>query len=181
MELKFEKCTKDPSVYRKEEGAGLLIIAIYVDDLFVTGTSLSLITRFKEEMSAKFEMSDLGRLTYYLGIEVFQHNEGITLVQKRYALKILEDTEMKDSNLVHTPMEVGLVLGKLEHEEDVDATRYRRSIGCLRYLLHTRPDLSHCVGMLSRFMQNPKVSHGAALKQVIRYLKGTTHLGLCFE
>ena len=70
------------------------------------------INAFKKEMATKFEMSDLGLLTYYLGIEVTQHEGGITLNQKRYALKILEETGMKDCNPVQIPMDSGLKLEK---------------------------------------------------------------------
>ncbi|AAF32440.1 hypothetical protein; 74056-75837 [Arabidopsis thaliana] len=181
VELQFLKCSKEPSVYRKEVSKDLLLIAIYVDDLFVTGTNLDIINKFKEEMSSKFEMSNLGKLTYYLGIEVIQHKDGIALNQNRYALKILEEAGMIDCNRVHTPMEMGLKFSKAEEEEEVDATAYRKNVGCLRYLLHTRPDLSYCVGVLSRYMQSPRVSHAAAMKQCLRYLKGTTSLGLIFK
>lgn len=90
MELQFKKCSKEPSVYRKEVRENLLVVAVYVDVLFVTGTSLNIIDEFKKKMASKFEMSDLGRLTYYLGIEVAQHDGGITLNHKRYALKFLK-------------------------------------------------------------------------------------------
>lgn len=152
LELQFIKCSKEPTVYRKEVREHLLVIAVYVDDLLVTGTSLEVINKFKEEMASKFEMSDLGKLTYYLGIEVSQHSEGITLNQNRYALKILEEAGMKDCNPVHTPMETGLQLSKAENEKEIDATNFRKNVGCLRYLLHTRPDLSFCVGVLSIYM-----------------------------
>lgn len=175
------KCSKEPSVYRKEVKENLLVIAMYVDDLFVTGTSLDLINKFKEEMTSKFEMSDLGRRTYYLGIEVIQHDEGIVLTQSRYALKILEETGMKDCNLVHTPMETGLKLAKSENEKEVDATVFRKNVRCLRYLLHTRPDLSFCVGVLSRYIQSSRESHEAAMKQFLRYLKGIITFGLNFK
>ncbi|KAL1189087.1 Retrovirus-related Pol polyprotein from transposon RE2 [Cardamine amara subsp. amara] len=181
MELKFEKCSKEPSVYRKEVRKDLLIIGVYVDDLFVTGTSSEIIKRFKEEMASKFEMSDLGKLTYYLGIQVNQHEEGITLTQARYAQKILEETGMENCNLTHTPMETELKLSRSENEKEIDATMYRKAVGCLRYLLDTRPDLSYCVGMLSRYMQSPRESHGAALKHCLRYLKGTINLGLSYK
>ncbi|KAG7554412.1 Integrase catalytic core [Arabidopsis suecica] len=181
-ELRFEKCSKEPSVYRKRVNeASILIVAVYVDDLFVTGSNLKVITRFKEEMASKFEMSDLGRLTYYLGIEVCQKEEGITLTQHRYAMKILEEANMKECNLVQTPMIAGLKLSKAEEEKEIDSTSFRRSVGCLRYLLHTRPDLNYCVGVLSRYMQSPRESHGAAMKQCLRYVKGTTTLGLAYE
>ncbi|KAG7533498.1 Zinc finger CCHC-type [Arabidopsis thaliana x Arabidopsis arenosa] len=180
-ELKFKKCSKEPSVYRKEVKEHLLIIAVYVDDLFVTGTSLEIIKEFKKEMSSNFEMSDLGKLTYYLGIEVTQSNEGIVLNQNRYALKILEEAGMKNCNPVRTPMDPSFKASKSEHEKEVDATMYRKNVGCLRYLLHTRPDLSYCVGVLSRYMQSPRESHAIAMKQVLRYLKGTTALGISFS
>jgi len=72
------------------------------------------------------------------------------LNQSRYALKILEEAGMKDCNIV--PLETGLILEKLENEKEVNSTEFRRNVGCLRYLLHTRPDLSFCVGVLSRYM-----------------------------
>lgn len=87
-ELKFRKCLKEPSLYQKEDKGHLLVVVVYVDDLLVTGSSLSLICEFKEEMEARFEMSNLGKLTYYLGIEVDQQDGAIVLRQERYAEKI---------------------------------------------------------------------------------------------
>lgn len=139
-----------------------------------------MIRKFKREMSSQFEMSDLGKLYYYLGIEVHQHEEGITLNQKRYGLRILEEAGMKNCNSCHIPMEAGLKLSKALEEDEIDATCYRRNVGCLRYLLHTRPDLAFCVGVLSRYMQAPRASHGAATKQCLRYLQGTTSYGITF-
>lgn len=80
-------------------------------------------------MSAKFEKSDLGKLTYYLGIQVDQHKDGITFRQERYAKKILEETEMKDCNAVHIPMAPSLKLSKSRDENIIDEMNYRRSIG----------------------------------------------------
>ena len=178
--LGFTRCSKEPSLYRKEEKKGLIIVCVYVDDLLVTGACLQSIMDFKQEMRSKFEMSDLGKLTYYLGIEVCQRKGSIVLSQDKYARKILEETSMKDCNLTHIPMDLNVRLSKSTQERSINETEYRRSIGCLRYLLHTRPDLSFSVGVLSRYMQDPKESHGAALKQVLRYLRGTTSLGLQF-
>lgn len=179
--LGFEKCTKEPSLYRKRKDKKRLLVAVYVDDLLVAGSCLGLIHAFKTEMSKMFDMSDLGKLTYYLGIKMIQFDGGITLKQERYARKILEDTRMDECNAVYIPMDAGLVLSKAEEEKDVDERDFRRNIGCLRYLLHSRPDLSFAVGVLSRYMHKPKESHFAALKQVLRYLKGTTSYGLTFN
>ena len=178
--LGFHRCSKEPSLYRKEEGREILIVVVYVDDLLVTGSSLKIVSDFKREMATKFEMSDLGKLTYYLGIEVLQSDEGITLKQDRYARKILEETRMSLCNLTHVPMEMNAKFSKEPNEEKIDEKEYRRSIGCLRYLLHTRPDLSFSVRVLSRYMQAPCASHGSALKQVLRYLRGTCSLGLFY-
>lgn len=81
LSLRFEKCLKEPFVYRRSVSRDLMVVAVYVDDLFVTGTSLKMTEEFKIEMAMKFEMSDLGRLTHYLGIEVNKHAEGISLVK----------------------------------------------------------------------------------------------------
>ncbi|KMT17950.1 hypothetical protein BVRB_2g034700 [Beta vulgaris subsp. vulgaris] len=164
-----------------EEKWHLLVVAVYVDDLLVTGSTLDIVLEFKKEMATKFEMSDLGKLTYYLGIEVLQHRDGITLKQEKYASKVLEDAGMSECNTTHVPMDQNVRLSKGLEESCINERNYRRSIGCLRYLLHTRPDLSFSVGVLSRYMQEPKESHGAALKQVLRYLRGTLSNGLVFK
>ena len=87
--MEFTKCTKEPAVYQKRVNSELLVIAIYVDDLFVTGSSLDVIKQFKDDMSRRFEMSYLGKLTYYLGIEVSQGVDGILIKQGGYAQGIL--------------------------------------------------------------------------------------------
>ena len=180
-EFKFQRCSKEPSLYRKEEKGGTLVVVVYVDDLLVTGSSLHLIHQFKKEMASKFEMSDLGKLTYYLGIEVCQSQEGFTLKQERYARKILEECGMDTCNLASIPKDFNVKLPRSVEEKGINERDYRRSIGCLRYVLHTRPDLSFSVGVLSRYMHDPKESHGAALKQIMCYLRGTVSLGLMFE
>lgn len=126
-------------------------------------------------------MSDLGLLSYYLSTEMCQAKGRITLSQERYAKKILSETGMEECNAVQTPLEFGLKVSKAEEERSIDETDYRRKIGCLRYLLHTRPDLAFSIGLLSRYMHNPKTSHGVALKQVLQYLRGTTKLSLVYK
>jgi len=176
--LKFVKCSKEPSLYRKATSSQFLLVAVYVDDLLVAGSCTKMIKEFRQEMSDVFDMSDLELLTYYLGIEVDQQKDGITLRQERYANKIFSETGMEGCNATLTPMEIGLKMSTAQEEQSIDEGEYRRNIGCLRYLLHIRPNLSFSVGQLSRYMHQPKRSHAAALKQVLRYLKGTTTLGL---
>lgn len=97
-ELKFVKCTKEPSLYRMRKGDDLLLVAVYVDDLFITGSKVEMIEDFKRSMSTKFEMTDLGLLTYYLGIEVLQHDGRICMKQESYAKKILDEASMSECN-----------------------------------------------------------------------------------
>ena len=88
---------------------------------------------------------------------------------------------MEDCNETKIPMDPGTKLVKTEGGELVDATEYRSLIGCLRYLLHTRPDLSYSVGLLSRFMQEPREQHMKAIRQVLRYIKGTSNFGITYH
>ena len=168
-------------MYRLRMGKDLLLVAVYVDDLLITGSKAEMIHEFKRNMSSKFEMTDLGLLTYYLGIEVLQHGGGISLKQESYARKILEETSMSECNATLIPMDAGLVLSKAKEDRSVEEKDFRRVIGCLRYLLHTRPNLAYSVGVLSRYMHEPKETHFAALKQVLRYVKGTSSYGLEYK
>lgn len=179
-QLKFQKCTKEQSVYKRQIGDSFLIIAVYVDDLFVTGSSISIIHEFKMEMEKRFEMTNLGKLTYYLGIEVSQGIEGIKIKQEAYALKVLKAMGMHDCNPVHVPMDPNVKYSKAEDEPETDDTDYRKVVGCLRYLTHSRPDLSYSVGIVSRYMQSPRESHAAAIKQILRYVKGTVKYGIVY-
>ena len=120
---------------------------MYVDDLIVTGARTEDINGFKREMAAHFRMSDLGALSYYLGIEVRQGKEALTLGQSAYASKLLERSGMAECKPCVTPMEERLKLTK------VDATLYRSIVGGLRYLVHMRPDIAFVGGYVSRFME----------------------------
>jgi hypothetical protein len=125
----------------------------------VTGESPEEIMGFKQQMMSEFEMTNLGLLNYYLGIEVTQEDGRITIKQTAYAKKVLGQFGMLDCNPTKFPMEQRAQLHKDPDGQLVDATEYRRIIGCLRYLLHTRPDLSFAVGVASRFMEIPTVIH----------------------
>ncbi|GJU46395.1 ribonuclease H-like domain, reverse transcriptase, RNA-dependent DNA polymerase [Tanacetum coccineum] len=148
--------------------------------LIFTGTKKE-IDKFKAQMEEKFEMSDLGLLAYYLGIEVTQTEGDISIRQSAYAIKILKEAGMIDCNETLIPMDPGTRLTKITEGTMVNSTEYRSLIGCLRYLLHTRPDLSYSVGLLSRFMQEPREQHMKAIRQVLRYVKGTKDYGITYK
>ena len=103
------------------------------------------------------------------------------LTQEGYAKKILKLAGMEECNSSQYPMESKLRLTKDEQGEPVNATNYRKLVGSLRYLVHTRPDLNFSIGVVSRYMQNPKQSHYAAIKHILRYVKGTTGYGLMYH
>ncbi|KAK9076083.1 hypothetical protein SSX86_004416 [Deinandra increscens subsp. villosa] len=180
-DLGFTKCIHDAGVYVIKRSGFVLILCVYVDDILLTGTREKDIQSFKEKMKTHFEMSDLGLLTYYLGIEVHQKSDGISIMQRAYAKKVLKLAGMDECNSSQYPMEFRLQLTKDGEGAAVDSTYYRKLVGSLRYLLHTRPDLGYSVGLVSRFMESPKQSHLAAVKHILRYVKGSTNIGLKYE
>jgi hypothetical protein len=109
---------------------------------------------------------------------VRQDAGGITLRQTHYAKKILEMAGMADCKAVATPMEERLRLSHDSTAEEVDATLYRRIVGSLRYLIHTRLDLTYTVGYVSRFLERPTEEHLQAVKKILRYIAGTLQYGL---
>lgn len=178
VSLGFQRSSSEHGVYMRSRGSSRLVVGVYVDDLIITGTSNDEIVAFKLEMKRVFLMSDLGLLSYYLGIEVNQGPHGISLCQSAYAGKLLERSGMSTCNPSLAPMEPRLKLSKESTAPLVDATEYRRVIGGLRYLVHTRPDLAYAVGYLSRFMEKPHEDHLNAVKRVLRYVAGTRDYGL---
>ena len=116
-------------------------------------------------------------LSYYLGIEVKQGHNGITLSQRGYAEQVLERVGMAGCNPSQTPMKVRLKLSKEDGSPPADATEYRSIIGCLRYLVNTRPDIALAVGVTSRYREAPSSRHRTTVKQILRYIRGTLHYG----
>jgi hypothetical protein len=173
VELGFQRSRSEHGIYTQCRGEGRLIVGVYVDSLIIIGTNDATITEFKTEMENRFPMSDLGLLSYYLGIEVRQGSDDIFLCQLVYAGKILECCGLSSCNPSAPPMESRLKLSKVDTEEAVNVTEYRSVIGALHYLLHTQPDLAFAVGYLSRFMEAPRVDHLAAVKRILQYVAGT--------
>lgn len=154
---------------------------MYFDDLLITGISVNVIKEFKQEMSNQFDMSDLGKLEYYLGIEVEQGNDFIELKQSAYARKILEKEGLSDCNPTKYPLDPNEQIRKDEGGKLVDVTQFKSMVGGLRYLVHTRPDIAFAVGVLSRFMEHPIVLHMNTAKRILRYIKGTLDYGLVYS
>jgi hypothetical protein len=178
--LGFQRSCSEHGIYTRTRGGHRLIVGVYVDDLVISGADREEMLAFKAEMQDIFKMSDLGLLSYYLGIEVSQGPGGINLSQGAYANKLLERSGLQDCNPAATPMEQRLKMWKDSTTPEVNATEYRRIIGGLKYLIHTRPDLACSVGFLIRFMERPHEEHLAAVKRVLRYIAGTRGHGLYY-
>eukprot|EP00253_Pinus_taeda_P019453 PITA_19453 len=147
------------------------------------GDNESYIASIKKELGKSFEMTNLGYVHYYLGIdylgiEVTQNPKSIFLSQKKYIGDMLKRFGMTKCNPLTTPMEQNLKLTSIEGKEFEDATKYKQLVGILNYLTITRPDISFAVGTFSRFMQKPCEGHWSAAKIVLRYLKGTQDIGI---
>lgn len=136
---------------------------------------------FKKSMVREFDMSDLGKMRYFLGIEVVQRDDGIFINQNKYALEILSRFGMEGSNAVHNPIVPGFKMFKDENGVNADATYYKQIMGSLMYLTTTRPNLMFVVSLISRFMAQPTKLHFQATKRVLRYLKGTTSFGIFYK
>ncbi|KAJ9563755.1 hypothetical protein OSB04_008915 [Centaurea solstitialis] len=178
----FVRCSCEHTLFTKsKEGGKFLIVSIYVDDLIYTGNDESMCDEFKSSMKLEFDMSDLGKMRYFLGIEVVQSPGGIFVCQRRYANEVLARFEMGNSNPVLNPIVPGSKLSKDEEGTKVDATLFKKLVGSLMYLTATRPDLMYGVSLISRYMACPTESHWRAGKRILRYLRGTTDLGIFYK
>eukprot|EP00253_Pinus_taeda_P012851 PITA_12851 len=131
-------------------------------------------------MQKEFEMSLLGELTYFLGLQIQQKEGGIFLSQTRYLKQILKKYGMEDAKPVCTPMVTGCSLSANDESAAVHQPTYRSMIGSLLYLTGTRPDIMHAVGIVGRFQANPKETHLQAVKRIFKYLQGTQNYGLWY-
>ena len=181
LSLNFNRSPSEYAIYTKRKREAQLVVEVYVDDLVIISASSEDIKEFKREMADAFKMSDLGLLCYYLGIEVRQTARSITISQGAYAAKILERSGMAGYNPCQVPMATRLKLSKRSEEPPVDATSYRSIVGSLRYLVNTRPDLAFSVDYVSRFLEEPRKDHLAAVKQILRYVAGSKSWGLRYE
>ena len=180
LDFEFIKSKYDASLFLRTTTAGAVFVLVYVDDIVITGTDLSLIQHLKQHLQKSFHMKDLGVLAYFLGLEIQTDKHGIFLSQHKYAMDLVAAAGLQDLSPLDTPMEINVKLRKDEGELLQDPTIYRTLVGSLIYLTNTRPDLSYAVQQVSQFMASPRHLHMAAVKRIIRYVKGTLQRGLCY-
>ena len=154
LKVGFTKCPYEHTLIVKSGDKGkMLIVCLYVDDLIFSGNCNVLFKDFKKSMMDEFEMTYLGMMHYFLGIEVNQIAGGIFICQKKYVGEVLDMFQMKDCNPANTPSDFSLKLHKDLEGKKVDSTLYKQIIGSLMYLTATRPDIMYSVSMTSRYME----------------------------
>nr|GFA38495.1 hypothetical protein [Tanacetum cinerariifolium] len=136
---------------------------------------------FSDVMCLKFKMSMMGKLSFFLGLQISQSPRGIFLNQSKYALESLKKYGMETSEQVDTPMVEKSKLDEDPKEKAIDLTRYRRMIGTLMYLTSSRPDLVFTVCMCARYQAKPTEKHLYTVKQIFIYLRGTINMGLWYS
>eukprot|EP00253_Pinus_taeda_P024412 PITA_24412 len=172
LETGFSRCHSDNIVYTRKVRKSLIILVLYVDDLILTSSDPNLINHVKSNRKKKFEMTDLGHLHFFLGLQVLQSKEGISLSQSKYACDLLSHFHMEDYKLAPSPFQARAKLSITCTSPEVDATLYRQLVGKLLCLTHTRTGLSFDFGLIARSMKNPHESHWKAAKRILCYVRG---------
>jgi len=177
----FDNIDPDACLYLQMDDGEIIIVLVYVDDLLLVGSSMDAINKIKKALRKRFEMKDLGEAKVILGLEISRDKTlgTLKLSQGKYAGQVLEKFGMAECNPIATPLEVGLQLAKSEKSDE--SLPYREAVGSLMYLtVGTRPDLAFAVGKLSRYVSGYGKEHWAAVRRVLRYVKGPVNKGLVY-
>ncbi|KAK9078446.1 hypothetical protein SSX86_002503 [Deinandra increscens subsp. villosa] len=181
LTLGFCQSRCDNSLFIYHHGADTAYLLIYVDDIILTTSSDRLRQSLMGSLSGEFAMKDLGPLSYFLGISVTRTGDQLFLTQSAYARDIIERAGMLTCNPVATPVDTNSKLSMDSGADFDNPTLFRSLAGALQYLTFTRPDIIYAVQQVCIHMHAPKVDHWNALKRIIRYLQGTSHLGLTID
>ncbi|GJV09780.1 putative ribonuclease H-like domain-containing protein, partial [Tanacetum coccineum] len=176
----YRRGTIDKTLFLKKDKHDIILVQVYVDDIIFGSTKKSWCDEFEALMKSRFQMSSMGELTFFLGLQVKQTPDGIFISQDKYVAEILKKFDFANVKTASTPIETQKPLVKDEEASDVDVHLYRSMIGSLMYLTASRPDIMFAVCACSRFQVTPKTSHLSAVKRIFRYLKGKPKLGLWY-
>ena len=184
----FTRSHADHSLYIKQTSKSLLIVIIYVDDLIILASDMDMMKGLKFKLEEEYDMSDLGELHFFLGVHIERDRAArtITMHQRSYIEEMLKQFGMEDCKPVSTPLDVKAQLVKLtdeeheEHMQEMQGVPYKEAMGSLMYaMVPTRADIAFAVSVVSQFMSKPSSIHWAAVKRILRYLKGTLDVKLC--
>ncbi|GKD69776.1 retrovirus-related pol polyprotein from transposon TNT 1-94 [Tanacetum coccineum] len=178
LSQEFSKGTVDPTLFIRRQGKDILLVQIYVDDIIFASTTPELCDQFSKIMCSKFKMSMMGKISFFLGLQISQSPRGIFINQSKYALESLKKYGMESSDPVDTPMVEKSKLDEDTQGKAVDPTHYRGMVGTLMYLTASRLDLTFVVCMCARYQAKPTEKHLHAVKRIFKYLRGTVNRGL---
>ncbi|GJV96622.1 putative ribonuclease H-like domain-containing protein, partial [Tanacetum coccineum] len=177
---RYRRGTIDKTLFIKKDKHDIILVQIYVDDIIFGSTKKSWCDEFEALMKSRFQMSSIGELTFFLGLQVKPKEDGIFISQDKYVAEILKKFDFANVKTASTPIETQKPLVKDEEASDVDVHLYRSMIGSLMYLTASRPDIMFAVCACSRFQVTLKSSHLGAVKRIFRYLKGKPKLSLWY-
>lgn len=176
----FKRGRIDRTLFIRTKNSNFIVVQIYVDDIIFGATNESLCKEFADLMSKEFQMSMMGELSFFLGLQIQQTEQGIMIHQQKYIKELMKKFGMENAKVNDTPMGTNTRLDEDLKGTPVNQTLYRGMIGSLLYLTASRPDIAFSVGLCARFQANPKESHLSAVKRILRYLKGTDDLCLFY-
>jgi len=174
----FKRGQVNTTLFKRTLEKDILVLQIYVDDMIFGSTNASLCKEFSKLMQDEFEMSMMGELKFFLGIQVNQSKDKVSVHQTKYFNELLKKFKFENCKVMNTPMHPTCTLSKEDTGSKVDQKLYRGMIGSLLYLTASRPDILFSVFLCARFQSDPRESHLTAVKRIFRYLKGTINLGL---
>nr|GEX02972.1 retrovirus-related Pol polyprotein from transposon TNT 1-94 [Tanacetum cinerariifolium] len=175
----FTKGSIDPTFFITKLRGDILLVQIYVDDIIFGSMNPNLSKRFEKLMHSKFEMSMMGELKFFLGIQIHQSPRGIYISQAKYAQEILLKHGMTSCDGIGTPIATKHLDADLSRTS-VDQMKYRSKVGALMYLTASRPDIMHATCCCDPYQAQPTEKHLTAVKRIFRYLKDTIHMGLWY-
>ena len=176
----FKSGYADQTLFVKNDENYLLIAQVYVDDMVFGATINARAIEFSEEMKKEFEMSMVGELTFFLGLQVKRRKDGIFISQEKYARNLVKKFGLDSKKHASTPMSSSTKLSLDPSEVEMSPTLNRSIIGSLLYLTASRPDIAFSVGVCAHYQATPKESHLIALKRIIRYINATLEYGLWY-
>ena len=173
------KC--DPSFFVYKDKGHIIYILVYVDDIIITGNSNVIIQQLTTKLDSNFSLKQLGKLDYFLGIEIKSVADGIILLtQSKYIRDLLQKTKMAEAQFISSPKTANCKLTKVDLDFFSNPSLYRSVVGALQYTTITRPELSYAVNKVCQFMAHPMDSDWTAVKHILSYLKGFIRHGLHF-
>lgn len=181
LDFGFICSLRDPSLFIYRKNGDIMLLLLYVDDIALTGSNNTLISKLIEALNIEFKMKDLGCFHYFLGLQTHFHSTGLFLNQEKYAEDLLHIAGMSECTPVSTPLPAQLHRVPDETALFPQPTYFRSLAGKLQYLTLTRPDLQVAVNYICQRMHAPTENDFHLLKRVLRYLRGTTNLGLSFD